>query len=124
MSKDPYRYFRGEARELVEGLTRGVLDLEKGRREPELVTRILRYAHTLKGAARIVKQARIAELSHSLEGALAGLRDKPETISADIVRQILAWIDGISSDLASLASASEAAATGGSLPSSARPSAH
>ena len=30
MSKDPYRYFRVEAKEIVEQLSRGVLDLEQG----------------------------------------------------------------------------------------------
>ena len=30
MTKDPYRYFRVEARELLDGLTEGILLLEKG----------------------------------------------------------------------------------------------
>src|ERR1043166_710054 len=53
-ARDPYKYFRVEARELLEALGRGVLDLEKGARGPELVVEMLRLAHTLKGAARIV----------------------------------------------------------------------
>jgi two-component system chemotaxis sensor kinase CheA len=54
MTKDPYRYFRIEAQELVEGLGQGLLELEKGA-DPELVRRLLRHAHTFKGAARVVR---------------------------------------------------------------------
>ena len=59
MAKDPYKYFRVEARELVDGLGEAALELEKGiggRRAPS--PRMLRLAHTLKGAARVVEQAR------------------------------------------------------------------
>jgi two-component system chemotaxis sensor kinase CheA len=56
MAKDPYRYFRVEARDLLEGLTAGILQLEKGTAAPDVVGRLLRLAHTLKGAARVVKQ--------------------------------------------------------------------
>jgi two-component system chemotaxis sensor kinase CheA len=70
MPKDPYKYFRVEARELVEGLARGVLDLEKGVAVDEVRPRLLRFAHTLKGAARVVRQPEIAELAHEIEDLL------------------------------------------------------
>jgi two-component system chemotaxis sensor kinase CheA len=71
MGRDPYRYFRIEARELLDALGQGALDLEKGRAGPEAVGRLLRAAHTLKGASRVVKQADIAELAHKVEEELA-----------------------------------------------------
>jgi len=104
MSADPYKYFRPEAHELVENLTRGVLELEKGHGNPDLVSRLLRHAHTLKGAARIVKQMRISELSHSIEEILAASRDDPSGFSPDKIRQLLAWIDQVSSELTELRS--------------------
>jgi two-component system, chemotaxis family, sensor kinase CheA len=110
MSADPYKYFRSEARELLEALTRGVLDLEKGRGDSELVSRLLRQAHTLKGAARVVKQARIAELSHSTEEVLAGFREHPASASAERIRELLASIDGMSEQLTGLAEAASAQA--------------
>ena len=72
MAKDPYQYFRVEARELLDGLTQGILQLEKGASAPpsEGVARLLRLAHTLKGAARVVMQPRIAERAHTGEGIL------------------------------------------------------
>ncbi len=69
-TKDPYRYFRVEARELVEALNRFSLELERSGGGAEPVAQILRNAHTLKGAARVVKHAQLAELSHAAEGVL------------------------------------------------------
>jgi two-component system chemotaxis sensor kinase CheA len=108
MSPDRYKYFRIEARELLEALTRGVLDLEKGASDVEALSRLLRYAHTLKGAARVVKQARIAELSHSMEEVLADLREHPSDASAERIRELLAAIDGMTAQLAGLGEAASA----------------
>ena len=70
---DPYRYFRIEANEILGQLEQGLLDLET-RPNVDLVARLLRLAHTLKGAARIVKHSALAELAHALEDVLAPLR--------------------------------------------------
>ncbi len=106
MSADPYKYFRPEARELVENLTRGILELEKGRGDSDLISRLLRHAHTLKGAARIVKQVRISELSHSIEEVLASARENPARVSTDRIAHLLAWIDQITSEVTALGPAS------------------
>ena len=66
MGRDPYQYFRIEAREILDGLGRGVLELEKSA-TPETVAGLLRLAHTIKGAARVVKQPQIADGAHALE---------------------------------------------------------
>ena len=97
--KDPYRYFRVEARELVDGLSRDVLALEgdPGGRE-EITARLLRLAHTLKGAARVVGQAEIADEAHALEGAIAA------GAGAD---ELLARVDTITARLSSVAPAPE-----------------
>jgi two-component system chemotaxis sensor kinase CheA len=108
MNSDPYRYFRTEARELVEGLTQGVLDIEKGHGEAGLVSKLLRYAHTLKGAAGVVRQARISELSHSIEEVLAGHRERPGAISAPAIGQLLTWLDAIALEVAGLGQPSQA----------------
>ncbi|MBI1947546.1 MAG: response regulator [Deltaproteobacteria bacterium] len=102
MTKDPYRYFRVEARELVEGLTQGVLALEKGAASAELVSRLLRLAHTLKGAARVVKQAAIAELAHRIESALAEHRDGARSVSDAQATALLQLLDQMSALLGSL----------------------
>src|SRR4051794_19958328 len=97
MAKDPYKYFRVEARELVEGLAQGILEIEKGGASAEVVSRLLRLAHTLKGAARVVKQAAIADLAHSIEDLLAPLRDSPDPKALPIGDDALRLVDQIAS---------------------------
>jgi two-component system, chemotaxis family, sensor kinase CheA len=71
MARDPYRYFRIEAREILDALGQGAFEIHEGRSAPELVGRLLRVAHTLKGASRVVKQAEMAALAHQVEEQLA-----------------------------------------------------
>ncbi|HEX7900787.1 MAG TPA: response regulator [Planctomycetota bacterium] len=102
MTKDPYKYFRIEARELLQGLTRGALELEKNPAGPEPVVHLLRLAHTLKGAARVVKQVAIAELAHAIEDVLAPFRDGPGPVPRDSVSQMLRHLDGVGEKLRDL----------------------
>jgi two-component system chemotaxis sensor kinase CheA len=102
MAKDPYRYFRIEAGELLDQLAKNVLDLEKGGFGVDLVLRLLRLAHTLKGAARVVKQIEIADLAHGLEDTLSPFRDGTQTLPRERIDSVLAAIDAITAKLADL----------------------
>ncbi len=93
MAKDPYRYFRVEARELLDRLMQGVLQLEKRAGSPELIADLLRMAHTLKGAARVVKQSAIAELAHSAEDLLTKQRGTAQPLSKQDATQLLELFD-------------------------------
>jgi two-component system chemotaxis sensor kinase CheA len=100
-AKDPYKYFRVEGRELLDGLTKGVLELEKGVAGKEAVGHLLRLAHTLKGAARVVKQSAIADIAHEIEERLSPHRDGGALGRAKI-DELLRLLDGIGSGLKSL----------------------
>src|SRR2546426_1604421 len=76
MAKDRLQYFRPEAKELLEGLGGGMLELEKGQQIAEVLPELLRLAHTLKGAAGAVKLQGIAERAHRFEDALGPHRGK------------------------------------------------
>jgi len=102
MAKDPYRYFRIEANELLEQLAKTVLDLEKSSASAELVMRLLRLAHTLKGAARVVRQAEIADLAHAIEDNLAPYREGIQPVPRERVDSILAALDAIITKIAQL----------------------
>jgi len=102
MAQDPYRYFRPEAREIVEQFSRNILDLEKGDSGDAAVQRLLRLAHTLKGAARVVKQAEIANRAHAIEDALAPLRSSGARIGRDAIDAVLGHVDAINGCLAAL----------------------
>jgi len=107
-TKDPYRYFRVEARELLEQLGRGVLDLEKGAGDAQTVPRLLRLSHTLKGAARVVRQAQIADHAHALEDVLAPLADAAGAVPRAPVDAMLKLLDDIGVRLGALAQAPDA----------------
>ncbi|MGK5685565.1 hybrid sensor histidine kinase/response regulator [Actinoplanes sp. URMC 104] len=94
--RDPLRYFRIEARELVDQISAGVLDLDQ-QPEPDVVARLLRFAHTLKGAARVVRQQEIADRAHEFEEVLVPHRDEaPPALAADQMRELLRLNDEIS----------------------------
>lgn len=70
MAADRYKYFRIEAAELLEQLSRGLLAIEQAGVNEQLITNLLRQAHTLKGAARVVRQIEIADAAHAMEDEL------------------------------------------------------
>src|SRR5262245_57468328 len=95
MVEDRYKYFRVEAREISEALARGALGLERGRAGKEVVTKLLRHAHTLKGAARVVGAATVSEVAHRLEDALAPHRDLAQALTPDEIDLLLTLIDAL-----------------------------
>jgi two-component system chemotaxis sensor kinase CheA len=101
MAPDALRYFRVEARELVDQISAGVLDLDQDR-SPEVVARLLRYAHTLKGAARVVRQQDIAENAHAFEEVLVPHRGGVGAVSAAEMRELLRLNDAIEARVAAL----------------------
>jgi len=103
MTPDPYKYFRLEARELLDQCGQCVLDLEKGAAAAPLVQRLLRLAHTLKGAARVVRQTEIADHAHAMEDVLSPLRDVAGSVERKSIEALLAHLDGIAGLLPGLA---------------------
>ena len=111
MARDPYKYFRIEARDLFDQFAQGVLDLEKGG-DSALVQRLLRLAHTLKGAARVVKENGIAESAHAIEDVLVPWRDGGETVPRAEIDRVLAELDRAEARLKELAAPEETPAPG------------
>ena len=97
-----YQYFKIEAREIVSDLSRDILGLERGDADAEPVARLLRQAHTLKGAARVVRLPRIAEIAHAMEDALAPHRGSPGAVSKEEIGRLLEQVDKISSQISAL----------------------
>src|SRR6266702_625570 len=103
MARDPYQYFRVEAREILDQLGKGTLELDEGAAAPERIARMLRLAHTLKGAARVVKQREIADHAHEIEDALAPFRDQAGAVSRAGIEALLKALDQIAARMGSLA---------------------
>jgi len=95
VAKDPYRYFRVEARDLLTQMSEAVLAAEQEgpAQAVDLPARLLRLAHTLKGAASVVRLPEIAALAHGIEDLLTPLRDSARPPSRDDLDAVLAVID-------------------------------
>jgi len=110
MAADPYRYFRVEARDLLEQLGQGVLDLEKRAPSDDDIARMLRVAHTLKGAARVVKQPEIAEHTHTLEDLFSALRGSAVEVAREHINVMLTLLDQMGRRVAALTPTRDAGA--------------
>ncbi|HEX3775894.1 MAG TPA: response regulator [Polyangiaceae bacterium] len=100
---DPYRYFRIEAGEILGQLQKGLLELERGAPSAQAtVAALLRQAHTLKGAARVVKQLAIADLAHAIEDIFVPIRDAGGQIEASAVSRALVHLDAMRAALGAL----------------------
>ncbi|MBX3221985.1 MAG: response regulator [Labilithrix sp.] len=111
MAKDPYRYFRIEAREIVEALSQGILELESrpaSRDARQEVDRLLRASHTLKGAAGVVGQEGIAKLAHRLEELLAPYARAEDAASREPIGALLGIVDAVAAALSTLGTADAA----------------
>jgi two-component system chemotaxis sensor kinase CheA len=119
MGKDPYKYFRVEARELVQGLAQGVLQLERAGVTRELVASLLRFAHTLKGAARVVKLTALASQAHALEDALTPYREGDGPVPEDRLQALLRLVDEMAAAVSAIEPAQSSSAGDAQAPADA-----
>jgi two-component system chemotaxis sensor kinase CheA len=89
--------FTSEAEELLDTLSRDLVEFESQGQNvrPELVNKIFREVHSLKGLAGMLGFADISELSHSLEDMLDKLRMGKIPISKDLIDLLFDSVDGL-----------------------------
>ena len=63
--------FRAEAETQTAILTKGLLGLERGQGAPQQLETLMRAAHSLKGAARIVNLQPAVRVAHAMEDCFA-----------------------------------------------------
>lgn len=68
--------FFEEASELVADFESGLLHLEEAPADKELLNRIFRCAHTLKGNSAMLGFEKVAHFTHALEDMLDELRNR------------------------------------------------
>ncbi|MBA3707254.1 MAG: response regulator [Planctomycetes bacterium] len=105
MDPETYRYFRVEAGDLHKRLSSGVLKLEQAA-DAKLTGQLLRNAHTLKGAASVVKASIIAECTHAIEGALIPFRETG-LVPPQAIGMVLRELDAIEREFRELDTAME-----------------
>jgi len=67
--------FQEEAQDLLQRLNEGVIMLEGDPDNAELIDKMLRDAHTLKGSSRMVGLIEISDIAHRLEDIMVKMRD-------------------------------------------------
>jgi chemosensory pili system protein ChpA (sensor histidine kinase/response regulator) len=95
IKKELLEFFLIEAEEHISLLEKGFLELD---RDPSSITGInelFRTAHTLKGAAALVKLGTLSGIAHKMEDVLETLRDSQLTITGEITDWLLRSLDSI-----------------------------
>src|SRR5687767_6042299 len=89
--------FTSEAEELLDTLSRDLVEFEtQGKNvRPELVNKIFREVHSLKGLAGMLGFSEISELSHNLEDMLDKLRMGKIEISKDLIDLLYDAVDSL-----------------------------
>src|SRR5258708_19134288 len=100
MSKEDDRAlneFTGEAEELLDTLSRDLVELEAQGRDvrPEVINKIFREVHSLKGLAGMLGFGEISELSHTLEDMLDRLRMGKIEITRDLIDLLYDAVDSL-----------------------------
>jgi two-component system, chemotaxis family, sensor kinase CheA len=89
--------FLSEAQEIVETLSRNLLDLDASVRagsiDPALINEAFRAVHTLKGLAGLFGAQRLGQMSHRLEDLLDDLRLGRMVLGADVLDTLFAAVD-------------------------------
>ncbi|HEX7418431.1 MAG TPA: Hpt domain-containing protein, partial [Thermoanaerobaculia bacterium] len=89
--------FTGEAEEILDALSRDLVAFEAQGQDvrPELVNKIFRDVHTLKGLAGMLGFGEISDLSHNLEDMLDKLRMGKIAITRDLVDLLYDAVDSL-----------------------------
>jgi two-component system chemotaxis sensor kinase CheA len=89
--------FTGEAEELLDTLSRDLVEFESQGKDvrPELVNKIFREVHSLKGLAGMLGFGEISELSHNLEDMLDKLRMGKIEITRDLIDLLYDAVDSL-----------------------------
>ncbi|MCD9087183.1 chemotaxis protein CheA [Stenotrophomonas sp. SY1] len=96
MSMDLQRFhatFFEESREGLDAMEAGLLALEDGSNDPEVINSVFRAAHSIKGGAGTFGFDAIASLTHVLETLLDELRAGKRALESNAVDAMLASVD-------------------------------
>ena len=80
-----FESFLIESDEILEGMGRDVLELEKRPSDVDVLNRIFRVAHTLKGTSGFLGYQQITDFAHALEDLLNKLRKKEVAVNTAII---------------------------------------
>ncbi len=85
--------FLAEVDEHLQALDDGLIRLERGDVDSDLVQTVFRSAHTIKGMSGMIGHQRMTNLTHAMETALDGVRRNEIQISSLLVNACLGAVD-------------------------------
>ncbi len=85
--------FLDEAEEQLQLMNEGFIQLERDGADGELLNRIFRAAHTLKGASASMGFNKMAELTHEMENILDRVRQGEVNVGQDLTDTLLECLD-------------------------------
>jgi two-component system chemotaxis sensor kinase CheA len=89
---DDIALFQEEAAELIEALESGLLELERGRSE-DVINRVFRAIHTIKGGAGLVGLDELAYFAHDVEHLMQHVRAGDIEPEEDVIAVLLGATD-------------------------------
>ncbi len=99
--------FLEESRENLDQLDRDLVDLEAQAGDPDLLSRIFRVVHTLKGTCGFLGFSRLEALAHAGEDLLGELRSGTMQLDQGTVSSLLRLVDAVRAILAQIEASSE-----------------
>ena len=107
--------FREEAREILVDLESALLELNENRTDQELVGRVFRALHTIKGSGAMFGFEALAVFTHNLENAFDEVRNGRLAVVPELIDLTLAALDQIRAMLEEREGAAESAICAGIL---------
>jgi two-component system chemotaxis sensor kinase CheA len=95
ISPEELKVFMEEADEHIQVLDRDLIKLENDGRNPEILQRIFRAAHTLKGSSGMLGHKRMADVTHAMESLLDRLRNGKLEVCSEVIDSLLFGLDAI-----------------------------
>ncbi|MBM2617353.1 chemotaxis protein CheW [Actinoplanes sp. LDG1-06] len=94
--------FLMESHENLDQIDRDLVQLEQDPSSRDLISRIFRAIHTIKGTSGFLAFSRLEKLAHAGESLLSKLRDGVMPVTPTTITTLLATIDGVRSILAAI----------------------
>ncbi len=107
--------FLTESGELLEQLDKDLVLLEQSPRDPELLNRVFRALHTIKGSASFLQLTNLVSVAHAAESALNAARNGQVVVGKEAMDLLLAAVDVIKRQFGDLSAGRALAKAGDDL---------
>ncbi|HOX28285.1 MAG TPA: Hpt domain-containing protein, partial [bacterium] len=91
------KLFLDECKEYLTTLNQDLVDLESGNTDEELIKRVSRNVHTLKGSSAMLEFMDISEISHAIEDVMENLKKEFPNVNKTLLDEIFTKVDHIES---------------------------